>query len=99
MSEKDFANKRVEDATKIFGLIEKDTKSYVILFLSVLCGIFVYLYVDAKNENITLLMENFVGKKIEQQLPREVKKQVAPIEEGWNETKDKIDTILNKAKQ
>lgn len=103
MSEKDFVNKRTEDATKIFGLIERDTKSYVILFLSIVCGVFIYLYVSAKNENITLLMENFVGKKIDkrvdEQLPQEVKKQVAPIEEGWNETKDKIDTILDKAKR
>lgn len=97
MADKDFTNKRVEDATKIFGLIERDTKSYVILFLSVLCGVFIYLYVSAKNENISLLTDNFVKKRVESTLPQEVKRQVDPIAKGWERASEKIDTLINQS--
>lgn len=95
MSDKDFIGKRADDATKIFGLIERDTKSYVILFLSILCGVFIYLYIGAKNENIALLTDNFVKKRVENALPKEVKKQIQPIEEGWEKARNKIDTLID----
>lgn len=97
MPGKDFIGKRVDDSTKLFGMIERDTKSYVILFLSVLCGIFIYLYVSAKNENIALLTDNFVKKRMETVVPQEVKKQISPIEKGWEMASERIDTLLNKS--
>lgn len=96
MGEKDFIGKRADDATKIFGLIEKDTKSYVILFLSIVCGVFIYLYISAKNENIKLLTEHFVKQAVQETLPKEVKKQIQPIEDGWDEARNKIDTLINR---
>lgn len=93
MSDKDFIGKRVEDSTKLFGLIEKDTKSFTILFLSITTSVFIYLWVQAKNENISLLKAQ-IRIEVERQLPQEVSKQVSPIADGWQKASGKIDTLI-----
>lgn len=92
----DFIAKRVNDSTKLFGMIEKDTKSYVILFLTALSATFIYLYISAKNENISLnsALNKQIQDEIRRQLPNEVEKQVRPIEKGVNSATAKIDTLI-----
>lgn len=99
---KDFGDRRVDNAEKVFSWIQKDTKSYVILALSLLCAYLFYLYVQAKNENIVISndLNTKIQNEIRAQIPgavkEEVKTQVDPLKQGVEKATGQIDTLVNK---
>jgi len=89
----DMIGKRVNDAGKIFGWIKDNPLAFLCTFLSILCAVFVYLFVTAKNENITLLQEQ-VKLELDRQLPKAIEDKVAPMKAGVERATNQIDTLI-----
>lgn len=92
----DFLNNRVNDSGKIFAWIKENPLAFLCTFLTVTNFIFIYLYISAKNENITVTLDlnRQIQQEIRNQVPGEVKKQIQPIKDGVDESRSKIDTII-----
>lgn len=78
---------------KLTNSANNKTLAFCLVFSMIISVIFIYLYVSAKNENISLLRAQ-IRLEVERQLPTEVQKQVNPIAEGWNKASGKIDTLI-----
>lgn len=68
----DFIDRKVEGATKIFGMADKNVWAFM-LTISMIFNIWLfYLYTSAKNETVS------VNNKMSQMVIEEVRKQVTP---------------------
>lgn len=101
----DLITKRVNDAGKVFGWIKENPLAFLCLCLTVIAGVFIYLFIDAKNENIALTID--LSKQIQDEIrlqaapiiKEQVKEQVEPIKDGVGSITNKVDTLINSFKR
>lgn len=101
----DLITKRVNDAGKVFGWIKENPLAFLCLCLTVIAGVFICLFIDAKNENIALTID--LSKQIQDEIrlqaapiiKEQVKEQVEPIKDGVGSITNKVDTLINSFKR
>lgn len=101
----DLITKRVNDAGKVFGWIKENPLAFLCLCLTIIAGVFIYLFIDAKNENIALTID--LSKQIQDEIrlqaapivKEQVKAEVQPIKDGVSSATDKIDTLIKSFKR
>lgn len=100
----DFIDRKIDGLGKFTKWIKDNPLAFVCAFLTAISITFIALYIDAKNENITLLKDTGkqVQDEIRKQLPaelrpaveQEVSKQTAPMREQVDTTTSQIKQII-----
>lgn len=100
----DFIDRKIDGVGKFTQWIKDNPMAFLCAFESALLLIFIWLYVGAKNENISLLKDSSkqVQDEIRKQLPtavrpaveQEVSKQTAPMREQVDTTTSQIKQII-----
>ncbi|MGJ1321442.1 MULTISPECIES: hypothetical protein [Sphingobacterium] len=96
----DFIDRKIDGMGKFTRWIKENPLAFLCSVLTVLLFVFIYLYVQAKNENISLMRETSVKveNELRNQLPsavkKEVTKQTAPMKEQVDTTTSQIKQII-----
>lgn len=91
----DFIGKRVNDVKTIFGLAERD---WLLLLLLASVGLNIYQAQD-KSKLQQEWKDEIVRELRRSDIPNEVEKRMRPIEEGWDQARSKIDTLVERVKK